>query len=152
MNVITPSALKTCGTKNHFLHWDRFKNQLPYQSEVKCPSDWPYNTSQNDNGAATYFLFSALLLWKLSRHPRTSSCVSTLWDYLIGWHWEYFRSGMYWLFFWLTDGIFYSIAKSIQVLCWWELCHSVQGDKLDWRHDSALKSPDDNRTWCFEIS
>lgn len=149
MNIIKPSALKICGTKNHFLHWDRFKNQLSYQSEVKCPSDWPYNISQNDNGTATSYFLSCSCESCHVTPGHQAVWALCLWDYLIAWHWEYFRSGF---FCSQMVSIFYSIAKSIQVLCWWELCHSVPGDKLDSRHYSALKYPGENHSWCFEIS
>lgn len=150
MNIITPSALKICVTKSHFLHWERFKNQLSYQSKVKCPSDWPYNISQNDNRTATCFLFSALLLWTVVHHPRVSSCMSTLSMRL--WYWGCFRWSMYWLFCSWVVNIFYSVAKSIQIPCWWELCHNVPRDELDAGHYSALTYPGASHCWHFEIS
>lgn len=99
MNIIAPSALKIYVTKNHFLHWDRFKYQLSYQSKVKCPSDWPYSISQNENGTATasYFLICSCGRWPVSPGHRAVQALC-LWDYLITWHQGYFRSGICWLF------------------------------------------------------
>lgn len=152
MNIIAPSAPKIYLTKNHFLHWNRFKNQLSYLSKVKCPSDWPYNMSQNDNGTATpYFPICSCRRWHVTPEYQAVWALC-LWDYLIAWHRGYFRSVTCWLFF-ISQvvNIFHYIVKSIQILCWWELCHSVPGDKQDLGYYSALKYPGVNHRWDFEI-
>lgn len=143
MNVITPSALKICGTKNHFY--------TAIDLKISCLISQKLNA----------LLIDPIILVRMTMEPQLTayflicSCESghvtpghqAVWalclgNYLIAWHWEYFRSGMYGAFFCSQlMSIFYSIAKSIQDLCWWELCHSIQGDKLDLRHYSALKYP-----------
>lgn len=100
---------------------------------------------------ASYFLICSCGRWHIIPGYQAVWTLC-LWDCLIAWHWGYFGSGMYRLFCFQMVNISHSVAKSIQILCWWELCHRVPGDELNLGYYSALKYPGINHCWHFEIS